>query len=193
MARRRRVTQGGLVYHVCNRGSRKGPLFRSSDEYIAFIRLLAEARALRPMRITAYCLMPNHWHLLLWPERDGELSKFMHWLTGAHAAQWRRVTRSQGEGAVYQSRFTAVAVIDLPHLFTVWRYVERNPVEAGLVSHAEDWPWSSAAQWNNPLPDLPLDLAPIARPLEWSAIVNGADVDIRSCCTVLEKQPGRID
>jgi len=108
--------------------------------------------------------MPNHWHFLLWPEKDGQLSKFMHWLTTTHASRWRRDSMTVGQGAVYQSRFDAVPVPDLAHLLTAWRYVERNPVEASLVQKAEDWPWSSAAQGNDPSPDLPLDTAPIPRP-----------------------------
>jgi putative transposase len=121
--------------------------------------------------------MPNHWHFLLWPERDGELSKFMHWLTGTHAGRWRRDTMSQGEGAVYQGRFTGVPVENVRQLLTAWRYVERNPVEAGLVSQAEDWPWSSAGQWSNPSPDLVLDSPPIARPTDWLSLVNRPEIE----------------
>jgi putative transposase len=127
MARRSRSAVGGVAYHVFNRGSRKGLLFASADEYIAFERLLAEGREEWPMRIIAYCLMPNHWHLLLWPEHDGDLSRFLHWITGTHGHRWRRFTRTQGEGAVYQGRFGSRRVLDQPHLFEVWRYIERNP------------------------------------------------------------------
>ena len=155
---------GGVVYHVYNRGSRKGVVFQSPGDYATFISLTAEARTVRPMRIIAYCLMPNHWHFLLWPEQDGQLSKFMHWLTTTHASHWRRDSLTLGEGAVYQSRFNAVPVTDLAHLLTEWRYVERNPVEAGLVQQAQDWPWSSAAQSSDPALVLSLDRPPIPRP-----------------------------
>lgn len=177
MSRRRRVSCGGVVYHVFNRGSRKGPLFRDSDDYISFLRLTSEARALRSMRIIAYCLMPNHWHFLLWPEEDNQLSKFMHWLTGTHAGRWRRDTASQGQGAVYQSRFMAVPVESVRQLLTAWRYVERNPVEAGLVSDAQDWPWSSAGQASNPTPDLVLDGGPLTKPADWLTIVNQPEIE----------------
>ncbi len=166
------MAPGGMVYHACNRGSRKGPLFRCPDEYTAFERVLADGREKRAMRIIAYCLMPNHWHLLLWPEREGELSRFLHWVTGTHACRWRRATTTQGEGAVYQGRFQAKGVSDLLHLLTVWRYVERNPVRAGLVTRAEDWDWSSAGHLTGRSTALTLDVGPISRPAEWLEIVN---------------------
>ena len=89
--------------------------------------------------------MPNHWHLLLWPEHDGDLSNFLHWVTGTHARRFRKATNTVGQGAVYQSRFVAVGVTDLIHLLNVWRYIERNPVEAGLAALPWEYPWSSAA------------------------------------------------
>ena len=124
------------------------------------------------MRIIAYCLMPNHWHLLLWPSHDGDLSTFLHWVTGTHARRFRRATNTVGQGAVYQSRFVAVGVTDLIHLLNIWRYIERNPVQARLVERAEDWPWSSAADVVGKQNDLILDPAPVSRPLEWSTIIN---------------------
>ena len=173
MPRRRRIAPGGLVYHVCNRGSRKGTLFRSAADYETFIRLIAQARSVRPMRIIAYCLMSNHWHLLLWPEGDGQLSRFMHWLTTTHASRLRRQSETAGEGAVYQSRFSAVAIQNPRHLSTAWRYIERNPIEAGLVQQAQEWPWSSAAE-PHPSTSLPLDVPPNPRPP--LSFVNSADL-----------------
>ena len=124
------------------------------------------------MRIIAYSLMPNHWHLLLWPARDGEISRFLHWVTGTHAARFRRQTASQGQGAVYQSRFQAVGVLDLLHFLRACRYVERNPVQANLVARAEDWPWCSAAQRAGRDTDLPIDDGPMSLPSDWLEIVN---------------------
>jgi putative transposase len=172
VARPRRTTFGGVVYHACNRGSRKGPLFTSADEYTAFERLLARARARWEMRIVAYCLMVNHWHLLLWPKRDGDLSRFLHQVSGTHGSRWRRETKTRGEGAVYQSRFRAFEVLDLVHFLRVCRYIERNPVEAGLVQRAEVWGWSSAAQRGGAEARLAMDEGPIPLPSDWLAIVN---------------------
>jgi len=176
MPRRRRISPGGFVYHVCNRGSRKGELFQCSADYGEFTRLTAEARCVRPMRIIAYCLMPNHWHFLLWPEKDRQLSRFMHWLTTTHARRWRIHSRTTGQGAVYQSRFTAVPVHHPFELVRVWRYVERNPIEAGLVARAEEWPWCSAAQLDEQSPDLVVDSPPMPRPP--LSLVNSAQLTL---------------
>ena len=124
------------------------------------------------MRILAYCLMPNHWHLLLWPERDGQLSAYMHWLETSHADHWRRVTHSRGEGAVYQARFTSVPILDPVHFYTAWRYIERNPIEAGLVKRAEEWDWSSASHPRVGCEYLALDPGPLQLSPQWLAIVN---------------------
>jgi putative transposase len=116
--------------------------------------------------------MVNHWHLLLWPKRDGDLSRFLHLVSGTHGGRWRRETMTQGEGAVYQSRFRAVEVLDLVHFLRVCRYIERNPVEANLVQRAEAWRWSSAAQRAGAETRLPMDDGPIPLPPDWLAIVN---------------------
>jgi REP-associated tyrosine transposase len=96
MARALRMANGGVVHHVFNRGSRRGDLFERPYEFGAFERLLIDARERRPMRILGYCLMRNHWHLLLWPYHDKDLSRFMHWLTGTHALRWRKARSTIG-------------------------------------------------------------------------------------------------
>ena len=135
------------------------------------------ARNLHPVRILAYCLMFNHWHFLLWPMEDDALSRFMHWVTGRHALLRRRNTQTVGEGAVYQSRFWAIPMLDHWHHLAAWRYVERNPVEAGLVMRAEEWRWSSACQANRANDVLSLDLGPLPRSSDWLEIVNASSVD----------------
>jgi putative transposase len=172
MARRPRIAPAGIVQHVCNRGSRRGPLFDESEDYRAFICLLEEARALHALRIIAYCLMPNHWHLLLWPHQDQQVSPFMHWLTATHARAFRRATETVGQGAVYQGRFKSVAVEDAWHFFIVCRYVERNPVAASLCERAQDWRWSSASQ----RPLLKVDPASFPLPATWSTLLNQEDL-----------------
>ena len=87
--------------------------------------------------------MPNHFHLVVEPTVDGQLSVFMQLLLGTHALRWNVFRKRSGQGAVYQGRFKAFPVQDDRHFLTVCRYVERNPVRAGLVSRPESWAWSS--------------------------------------------------
>src|SRR5260370_19957288 len=84
--------------------------------------------------------MPTHWHLVLWPAADGELTSFLRWLTLTHSIRWHKHYHSTGSGHVYQNRFKAFVVAEDEHLLSVLRYVERNPVRAGLVRRAEERP-----------------------------------------------------
>src|SRR5438309_2234837 len=143
MPRHARNAPGGLVYHALNRAVARLPLFQKPADYAAFERVLAEAQAEHPIRLLGYCLMPNHWHFVLWPERDGELTAFLRWLTHTHSMRWHAHYHTSGTGHLYQGRFKAFPVEEDEHLYTLLRYVERNPLRAGLVARAEDWRWSS--------------------------------------------------
>jgi REP-associated tyrosine transposase len=171
MPRRPRITPGGFVYHVLNRGIARTSLFERPEDYALFERLLFEARGAFRMRMIAFCLMPNHWHLVLWPEGDRDLSIFMHWLTGTHAKRWHAAHGTTGNGVLYQNRFKAIAVQTDRHLLWVWRYVERNPARADLVSRAEDWRWSSLWHRQNDNAES-LDASPIPPPSDWTSYVN---------------------
>ncbi len=170
MARAKRITHGALVYHVFNRAVRETRLFHSSNDFDRFRSLLGQTRREMNVRVLAYCLMPNHWHLLLWPVEDNVLSSFVHRLTAIHAAQWNRIRGLTGRGAVYQSRFRSVPVQDPRHLLTVWRYVERNALSAGLVRKAEAWPWCSLADRARGAGIA--DNGPMGLPENWLEIVN---------------------
>ena len=172
MPRRSRSAPAGFVYHVMNRSAGRLILFESSEDYSAFIRLLSQAQRRSPMRIIAYCIMPNHWHLLLWPDQDGAMSSFIKWLGALHAARWRLAHDAIGRGAVYQSRFKSVPVQTGQPLLTVWRYVERNPLRAGLVERAELWPWSSLGASTTGDDTVTLGPSPIATPSDWVERVN---------------------
>src|SRR3954468_23181959 len=91
--------------------------------------------------------MPNHWHLIVWPRQDGELSRFVGWLTLTHTQRWHAHRHSAGAGHLYQGRFKSFPVQDDEHLYTLARYVERNGLRAGLTTHAERWRWSSLFRW----------------------------------------------
>ena len=79
-------------------------------DYAAFERILAETQARIPMRILAWCLMPNHWHLVVWPRKAGELSRFVGWLTLTHTQRWHAIGQSTGSGHVYQGRFKSFPI-----------------------------------------------------------------------------------
>src|SRR5262245_4653482 len=143
MGRALRNAAGGWVYHVVNRANARLPLFEKDGDYDAFERVLAEAVARVPVAVLAYCVMPNHWHLVVRPQRDGDLSRFVGWLTLTHTQRWHAHHHTAGSGHLYQGRFKSFPVQEDEHLLTVCRYVERNPLRAGLVGRAEDWRWSS--------------------------------------------------
>ena len=138
MPRRPRVATGGLVYHVLNRRVGRLPLFEQEPDYAAFERILEEAIARSGIRLSAYCLMPNHWHLLLWPRHDDQLSETLRWLTVTHTQRWHAAHRTAGTGPLYQGRFKSFPVETDDHFLTVARYVERNALRARLVRRAEN-------------------------------------------------------
>ncbi len=177
MPRTARIAPGGVVFHVLNRGVARMQVFDKAGDYQAFERVLKETLQEAPMRICAYCLMPNHWHLLLWPEHDGELATFMQRLTITHVRRWQENRHYVGLGHVYQGRYKSFPVEEDEHFFAVARYVERNALRANLVSRAEEWRWSSLwrrccggieekavlAQW------------PLALPSDWLERANRPD------------------
>ena len=137
MGRPKRAADGGLVYHVLNRANAQITIFEKSEDYEAFERVLEEAVHRTDTRLLAYCLMPNHWHLVVWPLEDGELSRFTGWLTLTHTQRWHAHRQSRSSGHVYQGRFKSFPVQEDEHFLTVCRYVERNALRANLVSRAE--------------------------------------------------------
>ncbi len=143
MPRPLRIAPGGFVYHVLNRANARLPLFERDGDYQGFETVLGQALERQPMRLLAYCVMPNHWHLVLWPEADGALSSWLGWLTQTHTQRWHAAHGTIGTGHLYQGRYKSFPVQEDEHLLTVCRYVERNPLRAGLVEDAEEWRWSS--------------------------------------------------
>ena len=170
MPRRTRFVEANHVYHVLNRAAKGLILFESPDDYLAFEEVFAESRARFNMRVLPYCLMPNHWHLLLWPLHGRDLSKFAQWMTSTHAIRWNCAHGTVGRGAVYQSRFKSIPIQRDFHLLWVWRYIERNALRAQLVDAAEDWPWGSLSL--RPRAHLRLDTSPVDLPANWVNWVN---------------------
>jgi putative transposase len=133
MPRAARVAPGGYVYHVWNRACGRMKMFRTDADFLAFERVLIEAHDRTGLPLLDYCIMSKHWHFVVLPGKDGELSAFFRWLTHTHAIRWRVAHRTVGYGHFYQGRFKSLLVEQEEHLLTLCRYVERNPVTAGLV------------------------------------------------------------
>jgi len=175
MPRTARIAPGGIVFHVLNRANARAQVFARSQDYVAFERVLCETARAVPIRILAYVVMPNHWHLVLWPERDGELAAFIHRLATTHVRRWHLHRQTVGLGHLYQGTYKSFPVQEDEHLLVVLRYVERNPVRAKLVKRAEDWRWSSL--WRRLHPEaaegrLALCAWPVEGPRNWLDFVN---------------------
>jgi putative transposase len=174
MGRPKRADEGDLVYHVLNRANAGIPIFESLEDFEAFERILTEAVERAQTRLLAYCVMPNHWHLVVWPHQDGELSRFVGWLTLTHTQRWHANRKSRGSGHVYQGRFKSFPAQDDDHFFTVCRYVERNALRANLVQRAQDWRWCSLSRRRAKGAEVASWLAewPLERPQNWVRLVN---------------------
>ena len=188
MPRRPRFAAGGHLFHVLNRAAGRRTIFEHDGDYLAFERLLAEAAEHVPMRLLAYVIMPNHWHLVLWPVGDDDLSAYMHWLTLAHTQRWNAVHETVGTGPLYQGRFKSFPIESDEHFYTVCRYVERNPLRANLVESAEAWRYSSLWHWHNERTDVPLAPWPLPRPTSWLEHVHTVQTEaeltaLRTCVT----------
>jgi len=175
MPRRKRVCPAGEVFHVLNRAVARLTVFEKPDDYEAFFRVMLETRKIVPLPIFAMVVMPNHWHFVVRPEEDDQVTEFFRRLTVTHTMRWHAHYHTAGTGHLYQGRFKSFPVQDDDHLFTVMRYVERNPLRANLVELAEDWQWGSAwarrqkdaniQEWLTTPTDPPL-------PRQWRAWVN---------------------
>ncbi len=194
MARKPRFAPGGLAYHVMNRTWGQIDLFEDAGDYEAFERVLAEAIDRQPtMRLCAYCLMPNHFHLVLWPREPGQLSRFMQWLTMTHVQRWHAHRHSGGRGHLYQSRFKSFPVQQDEHFLRVCRYVERNPLRANLAERAEEWRWNSLWVRRHSAGPLAGRLAawPIPIPRDWPNRLNAPQDEKELAALRLSRDRGR--
>jgi putative transposase len=135
---------------------------------------MLDAHERHGLRILAWCLLRNHWHFVVWPHEEGEVTAYFRWLAHTHAMRWHVAHGTVGRGHLYQGRFKSFPIQDDAHFLTVCRYVERNALTAHVVKRAEDWRWSSLwarrrgdGQLKALLSDWPID-----RPRNWTALVN---------------------
>ena len=172
MPRPKRDLPDFVPQHIVNRGNRKETIFRCAADYLGFLAAMADASNATVVRLVAFLLMPNHFHLVLWPFKGAEISTYMQLLMNSHLRDLLRRHNLGGLGHVYQRRFFNDPIANDVHFLNVCRYVESNALRAGLVSRAELWPWSSLA-CSGPDPEVNL-LAPwpVPRPPDWLDQVN---------------------
>jgi putative transposase len=174
MPRTARAIQAGLVYPVLNRGNGRMRLFHKDEDFAAFVRVLAEGLERYPVDLLTYCLMGNHWHLVLRPETDRSLGQLMGWVGVTHVRRHHEHDHTRGGGHLYQGRFKSFPVQDDGHFLTLCRYVEANALRAGLVRRAEEWPWGGLHARAEGAEPLVLSDWPVDRPRAWTARVNEA-------------------
>ncbi len=177
MARCARVDVGGQIYHVINRAVGRLQVFNTPGDYLLFLKLLRDAQELTGIQVFAYCLMPNHWHLLLCTKNDGELSLFMHALTNSHTRIVHALTKTVGTGPLYQGRYKSFMVQGDAHFLAVHKYIERNAVRVNLSVVAEGWRWGSAWLRVHGTVSQKKLLAdpPVVLPIEYVAWVNTSE------------------
>ena len=182
MARIPRNPVGNMVYHILNRANGREKIFKTQKDYESFIEILFEAKEKYPMRIISFCIMPNHWHFVLYPKNGKDLSNFMRWITHTHTQRYHVQYKTIGYGHVYQGRYKSFPIEKDNHFLQVCRYVERNSLRAGLVQKAQDWKWSSIwirengdEEQKNLLSDWPVSIPDGY--LKWVNILNKNEED----------------
>ena len=174
MPRCSRPRLAGLCAHVVTRGNARATVFHSEQDYAVFAGLMKAAQDRVRLELFAWCVMPNHLHLVVRPQADDDLPRWMHWLLTTHAQRHR--SRHETTGHIWQGRYKSFPIQTDVHLLRVLRYVERNPVRAGLVASSRDWRWSSASERASPsgMAEL-LSESPVPLPTPW---VEWADMPL---------------
>jgi putative transposase len=180
-----RGQQGGYAYHIINRGNGRGTVFHKPQDYEAFISLLAEAKKRHRVKLFGFCLMPNHFHLVVEPADQTALSRFMQWLLTSHVRRYHKHYGSSGH--VWQGRFKSFPVQRDEYLITVLRYVLQNPVRAGLSSTVREWLWSSVRR-----PQL-IDLCPVRDDEQLAELIKEDQLATIRECLHRQRPFGRED
>jgi len=172
MARLARLVVSGMPHHVTQRGNRREETFFCDDDYQAYLDLMAEWCGEHRVAVWAYCLMPNHVHLIVVPKSEDGLRRA---IGEAHRRYTRRINfREQWRGHLWQGRFASF-VLDEPYLLACARYVELNPLRAGLATVPSDYRWSSAAAHIKRRDDCLVQVAPLlSLAKNWRKLLNSA-------------------
>ena len=179
MPRVGRTDIGGYIYHVLNRANARVQIFDINKDYQLFENTLKEAVEKYDMRLLSFCLMPNHWHLVLYPKNDGDLARFMGWLTNTHTRRWHIEKGTIGQGHLYQGRYKSFLCQDDNHFLALVRYVERNAKRANLVKRAENWKSSSIWRRENGTAKQKklLSTWPVSKPKDYLNWLNQAQTE----------------
>ena len=145
MPRKPREFVAGGIYHVFNRGNNRRTLFYEACDFRCFKDLLHDGMAREKVKIYHYCLMSNHYHLLMKSEEAESLPRFMHWVQLGYARYYKK--KQQSTGHIFEERYRSPRIAEESYYLQCGRYIERNPVKARLVLRAEDYPHSSAAYY----------------------------------------------
>ncbi len=189
MARIARVVVPGFPHHITQRGSRRQRIFFSKHDFQYYLGLLRQAQDKIDVAVWAYCLMPNHVHLVVVPENENDLARFFgpahrkYALSINHRMHWR--------GHLWQERFHSF-VMDEPHLLAAIRYVELNPVRARLCASADEWKWSSARAHLQSRDDGLVQTKPMLERIgDWQAYLSNSDNMISDGTLRKHNQTGR--
>ena len=174
MPRITRIDIGNYCYHIINRANARLAIFFKEEDYLLFEEVLEEAKEKFSMRILAYILMPNHFHLVVYPINDGDMARFMQWLTLTHTQRWHQVKKTRGTGHLYQGRYKSFIIEKDNHLFAVIQYVERNALRAKIVKKVENWQFCSLWRrlYGNHTQKNMLSEWPISEPKDYLSFVN---------------------
>jgi putative transposase len=176
MPRSQRTAWAGAIFHVVNRGVERRKVFLDDRDYERFITLLRLGKERASVKVYGYCLMPNHFHIILSPDTDEAMGQFMHWVTGKYALEFRIRTESRGLGHVFQQRYWSRGCDEVAGFFLMLRYTEANAVRARLCQRAEEWRWGSLrARQQGDLSVI--DEPPFTLPEYWAALVDRPQFD----------------
>ena len=178
------------MYHVLNRGNGRMRIFHKGEDFEAFERVLSEGLQRYPVDLFTYCLMPNHWHLVVRPKTDDALGRWLGWVGVTHVRRHHEHYHTRGDGHLYQGRFKSFPVAEDEYFLALCRYVEANALRTGLVARAEDWQWSSLWRRAHGSAELPLSPWPVERSRNWALPFLGAGranvVGTRRCAVLGE-------
>src|SRR5208337_4638176 len=180
MPRTARIVAPGYPHHITQRGTNRTTIFLSDDDRMLFLSALNRWSERKGTRIWAYCLMDNHFHLLLEPMDNDGLAKCLHGVTLRYAQYFNR--KYGRTGRLWENRYFSCPVDKDTYLWAVVRYIERNPARAKMVNRAEDWKWSSARTHATGIPDKTIrlfDWLDTSQRFDYAKFLNEEDNDER--------------